>query len=128
MPDYFEVEEDSAVEMDSSDSEASSSNGARSTNSGLSSTSSGINSSQSSMYDYHHQQATHVGDHSYTLPKKFYDTNSLGVQTPSDSGKFTINQQKEIHSNVVTYNPRQSFLDIMTHLFSMYVCLYVCVC
>jgi hypothetical protein len=86
LPDYSELEGDSAVEMDSSDSEGSSSNGGRSINSGSSSTSSGVMSSQSSMYDYH-QQATHVGDHSYTLPKKFYDTNSLGVQTPSDSGE-----------------------------------------
>jgi hypothetical protein len=86
LPDYLEVdEEDSAVEMDSSDSEASSSNGGRSINSGMSSTSSGILSSQSSTYDY---QATHVGDHSYTRPKKCYDLAGLGVQTPSDSGEF----------------------------------------
>jgi hypothetical protein len=89
LPDYSELEGDSAVEMDSSDSEGSSSNGGRSINGGSSSSSSGVMSSQSSMYDYHHQ-ATHVGDHSYTLPKKFYDTNSLGVQTPSDSGEFLL--------------------------------------
>lgn len=39
-------------------------------------------SSSSSSYEY---QGTHVGDHSYTLPKKRYDLNELGVQTPSDS-------------------------------------------
>ncbi|KAL1375052.1 hypothetical protein pipiens_000009, partial [Culex pipiens pipiens] len=39
-------------------------------------------SSSSSSYEY---QGTHVGDHSYTLPKKRYNLNELGVQTPSDS-------------------------------------------
>lgn len=44
--------------------------------------SSSSSSSSSSSYEY---QGTHVGDHSYTLPKKRYDLNELGVQTPSDS-------------------------------------------
>lgn len=39
-------------------------------------------SSSSSSYEY---QGTHVGDHSYTLVKKRYNPNELGVQTPSDS-------------------------------------------
>lgn len=44
--------------------------------------SSSSSSSSSSSYEY---QGTHVGDHSYTLPKKRYNLNELGVQTPSDS-------------------------------------------
>uniref|UniRef100_A0A1Q3EZ56 BHLH domain-containing protein n=1 Tax=Culex tarsalis TaxID=7177 RepID=A0A1Q3EZ56_CULTA len=47
-----------------------------------SSSSSPSSSSSSSSYEY---QGTHVGDHSYTLPKKRYNLNELGVQTPSDS-------------------------------------------
>lgn len=100
-------EDDSAVEMDSdSDEYTSSSSGYNGFNSNSSvmksndkyssfmnnssSTSSNSNAQLSHVpvpYDY---QETHFGDHSYTRPKDRFDTRDLGVQTPSDSGKYPL--------------------------------------
>lgn len=88
LNDLEEIEGDSSHEELDSDTE---SNSSRSSKGGLpggythahhQGNSSSSSSSSSSSYEY---QGTHVGDHSYTLVKKHFNPNELGVQTPSDS-------------------------------------------
>lgn len=101
----YEEEDDSAVDMDSDSDEYTSSSSGYGCSSSImktdkysscTSSSSSTNSNNNSNaqlshvpvpYDY---QETHFGDHSYTRPKDRFDTRDLGVQTPSDSGKFII--------------------------------------
>lgn len=101
LSDYEEFDDDSAVDMDSDSDEFSSSSSGYGCSSSImkndkysscissSSSTNSNNNAQSSHvpvpYDY---QETHFGDHSYTRPKDRFDTRDLGVQTPSDSGKF----------------------------------------
>jgi hypothetical protein len=75
-----DYEDDSAVDMDS-DSDSSGGSGYENSSSDKAEPYSNVS------YDY---QETHFGDHSYTRPKDKYDTRDLGVQTPSDSGKYIL--------------------------------------
>lgn len=112
-------EDDSAVDMDSDSDEYTSSSSGYGCSSSITKTdkySNCISSSSSTNssaqlshvpvpYDY---QETHFGDHSYTRPKDRFDTRDLGVQTPSDSGKFksflflyyTLVQLKTLKNNI----------------------------
>lgn len=73
-------DEDSNVEMDSDSESASSSLSSAETTQ--------MSSNNSSSQSHYNSQATHVADHSYTRSKNRVDIHALGVQTPSDSGKF----------------------------------------
>lgn len=93
LSDYEAIDDDDSGDLDSDSDYASSSGGGMGYDYASSSSSSGIKTESGYStaahppYDY---QETNFGDHSYTRPKDRFDTCGLGVQTPSDSGKFLI--------------------------------------
>lgn len=108
LSDYEEAADDDST-MDS-DSEYASSYGSEGQG----------NSGAGKIANYHNlptikaeYQETSFGDHSYTRPKDRFDTRDLGVQTPSDSGKWRIHFLC-LYQHLPFFSPKNAILKNLT--------------